>query len=100
MFTEIKMKPFFIRKNTKELRRKLKKCNISPNPFVDEEDLDNETAFLWVVPSMEFKYIQYIPCTYTDRIERLSIDCGYNEEEFLNYVIKFSNLINITKCLD
>ena len=100
MLTKEKMKPFFIRKNTKELREKLEKCNISPNPFVDEEDWDDETAFLWVVPSMELEYIEYLPCTYTDRIARLSIDCGYNEEEFLNYVIKFSNLINNTKSLD
>lgn len=85
---DTKLKPVLIRKNTKKLREILNKLKVDKNPYV--ENWEDENDCLWVVP---YKYyIQYLSCPYNSRIACMSIDCGMNENMFLNYIIKYANL--------
>lgn len=85
---DTKLKPVLIRKNTKKLREILNKLKVDKNPYV--ENWEDEDDCLWVVPH---KYsIQYLSCPYNSRIACMSIDCGMDENMFLNYIIKYANL--------
>lgn len=83
------LKPVLIRKNTKKLREILYNLKFEKNPYVENWEDDN--ACLWVVPHEN--YIQYLSCPHHNRVACMSIDCGMDENMFLNYIIKYANLI-------
>lgn len=87
------IQPFFIRKNTKELRDKLKELGIEENCYVC--DWDDVNKWLMVIPSLQHDYISFL--TAKPHIQNIPniIDCGMDETLFMGTL---ENIIHKMSC--